>query len=156
MHPHRTALVSLALGATALALAACADTLPADVFGYADDCVRLNAEPIAPASGDDPHDGHKEVYACDVSLPEVEAAPPWPEGTLIVKESCFTGSCREDGAYAWLIATARKGPTGWRWAEYTRNFPDQDFVQIGSPESVCTDCHQTWEAQDWIATLYEP
>lgn len=65
---------------------------PDDVAGYASRCVRLNASAIPPYPGD-PHAGMKNVYACDVDQSIVRAnTRPFPDGTLIVKESTRAGS----------------------------------------------------------------
>ncbi|MBT9555582.1 MAG: cytochrome P460 family protein [Myxococcales bacterium] len=137
----------------ALLLTACTDGLPADVAGYAERCVKLNAERI-PLTHDDPHTGEKNVYACNVlesQLFDGDGAPirPYPDGTLIVKEAF-----RDGQAYPWLVALMRKGGGAWQWAEYTRNFADQDFAELPISESVCTDCHRQVEPSDWVFTPF--
>lgn len=150
------ALLSASLSASA---AACAERLPAGE-AYRTHCLRMNPEPIAPYDGD-PHEGWKDVWACDVTEADLLDADgdvrlPYPDGTLIVKESCALAPCDDDGSYAWLIATARKTAGTWTWAEYTRNFADEDFAKLPLDEAVCTDCHQKYETLDWISTLYDP
>ena len=141
-------------------LAACAELPTVEMLDY-ESCIQLNAEPIPPAGDDDPHDGWKDVYACRVTLDDLVdgdgtlLTPPWPDGSLVIKTSCFTGPCDEDGAYPWLLATAEKQDGAWTWKEYTRNFPDDKLALIGAPESLCIDCHAKYENQDWIVTLYE-
>lgn len=130
---------------------ACGSPLPGDVPGYETRCVRLNPEPI-PRYPADPHKGVKNVYACNVDLPLLQAnTRPFPDGALIVKESRH-----ETEPFAWLIATARKQGGSWRWDEYTRNFADEEFRHILAGESVCTDCHVQARAADWIFTRYVP
>jgi hypothetical protein len=129
--------------------AACSATLPADVDGYQSRCVRMNAEPI-PRTDADPHNGVKNVYVCNVETAALEAnRRPFPEGTLIVKESRRVG---ED--LVWLIATARKQGGEWQWDEYTRNFANEEFRHALAPESVCTGCHVRAQGADWIFTFY--
>lgn len=111
----------------------------------------MTPEPLPPTA-DDPHDGHKRVWACDVDAAVVAETPrslddPWPDGTLIVKDSV-----KEHQGYVWLVATARKTDGRWSWREYTRNFEGDDFLRILAPESVCVDCHRKAETSDWIYT----
>ncbi|MDX2023719.1 MAG: hypothetical protein SF187_26005 [Deltaproteobacteria bacterium] len=140
--------------ALALALvAACGETLPADIEGYqtAPTCVRLNKDPIPPYEGD-PHKGIKNVFACNVDLPVLLAnTRPFPDGTIIVKESRRPGV-----AYTWLVATARKQEGRWRWDEYTRNFDNEGHERVPVPQSKCMDCHAKAAAQDFIFTTYDP
>jgi hypothetical protein len=125
------------------------ESLPADVAGYQSRCQKMNTQPIR-VYEDDPHEGMKDVYACNVELALLEAnTRPFPEGTLIVKEST-----KEGFDYPWLLATARKLGGAWKWDEYTRNFGDEDFVRILASESVCTDCHRRAEPADWIFTPF--
>lgn len=133
----------------ALLATACGSTLPEDIPGYADRCVRMNAVPI-PRYDSDPHKGTKNVYGCGISQALLETNNrPFPEGTLIVKEST-----REGESFPWLIATARKQGGAWHWDEYTRNFADEDFRHGLAGESICTGCHVRAQAADWIFTRY--
>ena len=137
------------LGVLLALVAGCGSTLPEDVPGYASRCVRMNASPIPPYEGD-PHKGMKNVYACDVDVPLVEAnTRPFPDGTLIIKESAAEGE-----SFVWLIATARKQGGSWRWDEYTRNFSDEEFRHGLAGQSVCTGCHVRAQSADWIFTRY--
>lgn len=138
--------VSMAVAALA---AACGGALPGDIPGYDARCVRMNATPIA-VTDPDPHNGVKNVYACNVPQQALQANKrPFPDGTVIVKES------RRDGnPWIWLIATARKQGGKWRWNEYTRNAADGQFRHILAPESVCTNCHDRVDDEDWIFTSY--
>lgn len=127
----------------------CGSSLPDDVPGYEDRCVRMNARPL-PVYDGDPHEGVKNVYACDVAPGSVESnVRPFPDGTLIVKEST-----RQDQSFPWLIALARKQDGVWRWDEYTRNFADEEFRHNLAPASVCTGCHVRARSLDWIFTTY--
>lgn len=144
---------SKALVAGASFLTACTDGLPADVAGYAERCLKLNVERL-PLTDDDPHTGEKNVYACNVSesqLIDGDGAPirPYPDGTLIVKEAF-----RDGQAYPWLVALMRKSGGAWQWAEYTRNFADQDFAELPISDTVCTDCHRQVEPIDWVFTPF--
>jgi hypothetical protein len=132
-----------------LAAGGCGSPPPDDVAGYASRCVRLNASSIPPYPGD-PHAGKKNVYACDVDQPLVQAnTRPFPDGTLIVKESTRTGE-----SFVWLMATARKQAGAWHWDEYTRNFADEELRHGLASESVCTGCHVQVQTTDWIFTRY--
>jgi hypothetical protein len=125
----------------------CSDALPDDIADYAE-CPTLNADPL-PKRQDDPHEGRKNVYACGLDCGAL-ADRPFPDGTIIVKESIKDGQ-----GYAWLVATARKIDGHWSWNEYTRNFEHERFVSILAGEQVCIDCHKKWEADDWIATALD-
>lgn len=132
-----------------LAVAGCAEELPDDVADYRERCIRMNAEPIAVTS-DDPHEGVKDVFACNVELEVLlRQERPFPDGTIIVKEST-----RSDSDFPWLVATARKQGEGWAWDEYTRNFDNEPFLRILGGESSCIDCHRRVEAVDWIYTFF--
>jgi hypothetical protein len=128
---------------------ACGAPLPDDVPGYQSRCIRMNAQPIPRYDGD-PHKGVKNVFACNVDQGVLQAnTRPFPDGTLIVKEST-----REGEGFAWLIATARRKGGSWQWDEYTRNFDGEDFRHILAGESVCTGCHTKARSADWIFTSY--
>lgn len=151
MERSRAASRALIVGVSLLT--ACTDGLPADVAGYAERCLKLNAE-LLPLTADDPHTGEKNVYACNVSESQLiggDGAPirPYPEGTLIVKEAF-----RDGQAYPWLVALMRKSGGAWQWAEYTRNFADQDFAELPISDTVCTDCHRQVEPIDWVFTPF--
>ena len=144
-----------ALATTALILlaAGCTDALPSDIEGYRDRCIKLNPQPIPPTDAD-PHKGFKDVFACNVSLeqlvePDGRPKLPYPDGTLIVKDSR-----RAHQDFQWLVATAKKEEGSWSWAEYTRNFENEDFLGVLAPEKVCVDCHRKAEESDWIFTTY--
>ena len=141
-------LSTVVVAALVPALGACQE-LPTDVERFETRCVRLNSVEHTPTP-DDPHNGYKTVYACDLDLPAIEAAPPWPDGTLIVK-----ASRRSDQDFPWLVATARKAEGAWSWEEYTRNFASEPLLKIPASETLCTDCHQAVEANDWIFTIYD-
>ncbi len=135
--------------------------LPSDLEDYAERCILLNPTPIPPTtehdpSEDDPHEGYKNVYACDIELGDLIdefGAPrlPYPDGTVMVKEST-----KPEQGYVWLVALASKASGSWVWEEYTRNFADEPLVQIPAPEEVCIDCHRKVEAIDYIYTVYQP
>ncbi len=140
----------------ALALAAaCTSELPSDVVGYGERCIRLNAAPIPPRA-DDPHEGDKNVYACNVTRDQlVDAAGqpilPYPDGSLLIVEAT-----KPEQGWVWLLGTARKEQGRWTWEEYKRNFSNDDFLAVLSGEGVCVDCHRRVESSgDWIFTAYE-
>lgn len=135
------------------ALVGCTEGLPDDIRGYRDRCISMTPEPIPP-SDDDPHAGTKRVWACNVTeadLLDGSGNPkfPYPDGTLIVKESQKQGQ-----DHVWLIATARKEAGSWTWNEYTRNFENELFAHILADESVCTGCHKDAKGTDWIWTVF--
>ena len=150
MRSFRDVIVALLV----LGMSACSTPLPSDIGDYANDCILMTPEPHPPTSGD-PHDGFKDVYACGIELAALVAltntGDPWPEDSMVLKES--TKGYQD---YPWLIATARKENGKWAWAEYTRNFPDEDFGQILVSEDVCVDCHKDFADTDFIFTRYIP
>lgn len=135
----------------ALSLTNCT-TLPGHVDGYEERCIKMNLEEVPPTPHD-PHDGYKNIYACNVELQALldGSAIPYPEGTMIVKESF-----REGEDFPWLLATAEKKSGSWEWKEYKRNFANEDFVKILASEQVCIDCHKAVkDSGDWMFTFYE-
>ena len=133
------------------AVAACGGALPDDIADYRSRCVRMNATPIPPTD-DDPHRGTKEVFACNADEAALRANQrPFADGTVIVKEST-----RQDEDFPWLVAVARKSGGTWTWAEYTRNFENEDLSKLLVPQSTCTDCHKAAAPLDWIYTTYTP
>lgn len=131
-------------------LTGCADSLPDDIADYANRCQKMNRTPL-PERSDDPHRGEKNVYACGVSDEALQQnTRPFPDGTLIVKEST-----RSDSSFPWLVATAEKRNGSWAWNEYSRNFETEPYLAILATESVCTDCHRRVKSADWIYTLFE-
>mgnify|MGYP004363719535 CR=1 FL=1 len=80
-------------------LAACAsEPFPESLEGYAtsDECVLLNLDAVPP-DDEVPHPGYKSIYACHETPElffdgETWVGPPYPDGTLIVKESCMDGA----------------------------------------------------------------
>ena len=142
----------IAITLTIMMLAGC-QGLPADVEGFETRCLEMTTEPIPPHA-DDPHEGFKRVYACNVSDAQRRALQAgdvtvFPEEALIVKAS------RRDGEdFNWLVATARKLGGQWEWLEYTRNFDDERFLEIPASPQVCVDCHRAATASDWIFTRF--
>lgn len=109
----------------------------------------MTPQPIEPYP-DDPHLGHKRVYACAVDQAlVVMGSRPFPQGTIIVKESTRTHENEP-----WLIATARHRSGGWQWDEYTRNFPDEPYRRIPVAQEKCTGCHGDGRSRDPIFTRY--
>ena len=134
-----------------LSMGACGQSLPEDITDYRSRCVQMNAAAIPPYDGD-PHRGTKDVFACNVEEAALRANQrPFADGTIIVKESTRVG---ED--FPWLVAVARKNGGEWTWAEYTRNFENEDLSKLLVPQSTCTDCHKAVAAADWIYTAYTP
>lgn len=144
-------------------LAACAsDPFPTALqdYGSSDECVVLNLEPIPP-DHEVPHPGFKTIYACH-ETPEIFfedgqwAGTPYPDGTLIIKESCMDGACGQiEDDFVFLVATAEKISGSWQWHEYTRNFDYEELLEVPFPESACISCHEDVAAADYMFTGYE-
>lgn len=128
--------------------------LPADVAGYTQ-WLKLNAEPIPPVPGGDPHNGTKNVY---VNKTRVDIAPngeqvfPYPDGSIVVKDAIRPGK-----DYIGLIAIMRKKAgadpdhNDWEFVEYVRNAPDAEFSVIAR-DGVCWGCHARVEDIDYVFT----
>lgn len=128
--------------------------LPDDVAGYTD-WLKLNAEPIPPVAGGDPHNGTKNVYVnqtAEIIAPDGFQAFPYPDGSIVIKEAY-----RPDKDYVGLIAIMRKKADSdpdhndWEFVEYTRNAPDADFSVIAR-DGVCWGCHARVEDTDYVFT----
>ena len=128
--------------------------LPEDVAGY-ERWLKLNAEPIPPVAGGDPHNGTKNVYVNqerDTIAPDDEQQFPYPDGSIVVKEAF-----RPDKDYVGLIAIMQKvagsdpDHNDWKFIEYTRNDPDVDFKVIASGR-ICWNCHAGAEDKDYVFT----
>ncbi|MDZ4697087.1 MAG: cytochrome P460 family protein [Deltaproteobacteria bacterium] len=127
--------------------AGCGADLPEDIRNYETLCT-----PMATAGpyDDDPHSGNKRIFACNVDKAFLAAGTrPFPDGTIIVKESTKPRQCAP-----WLIATMRKQAGKWSWAEYTRNFADEDFGELLVPSSTCTGCHDDAKDADWVFSQF--
>ena len=144
-------------------LMACdSEPLPGTLNGYVNSgkCVVLNLDPIPPDSGV-PHPGYKTVYACH-DQPELFfegeqwLGTPYPDGTMIIKESCMDGGCGEvEDDFVFLVATAEKVAGSWQWHEYTRNFDYEELLEVPFPESACISCHEDVAAADYMFTGYQ-
>ena len=128
--------------------------LPEDVTGY-ERWLKLNAEPIPPVAGGDPHNGTKNVYVNqerDTIAPDGEQQFPYPDGSIVVKEAF-----RPNKDYVGLIAIMRKvagsdpDHNDWEFIEYTRNAPDDEFSVIASGR-ICWSCHARVEDIDYVFT----
>lgn len=128
--------------------------LPEDVAGY-EKWLKLNAEPIPPVPGGDPHNGTKNVYVNqerETIAPDGEQQFPYPDGSIVVKEAF-----RPNKDYVGLIAIMRKKAgtdpdhNDWEFIEYTRNAPNADFKVIASG-GTCWGCHARVEDIDYVFT----
>ena len=128
--------------------------LPEDVLGYTQ-WLKLNAEPIPPVPGGDPHNGTKNVYvnkARETIAPDGEQQFPYPDGSIVIKEAYRPGK-----DYVGLIAIMRKKAgvdpehNDWEFIEYTRNAPDAEFSVIAK-DGVCWGCHARVEDIDYVFT----
>ena len=131
--------------------------LPDDTAGY-DQWLKLNAQPIPPVPGFDPHRGTKNVYvnqAREVIAPNDQQQFPYPDGAIVVKEAV-----RPDKDFIGLVAVMWKeagtNPAfgDWRFEEYTRNAPDAEFRLIASG-AACSGCHSGAAATDFVFVLLE-
>ena len=102
--------------------------LPADIAGY-NQWLKLNAEPIPPVAGGDPHRGTKDVYVNqerDVIAPGGRQQYPYPDGSIVVKES------RADAGFIRLVAIMRKkagsNPAGNDWEYEGVHTPRRGFA----------------------------
>lgn len=128
--------------------------LPDDVAGYTQ-WLKLNADPIPPAPGGDPHNGTKNVYVNKTRediAPNGEQQFPYPDGSIVVKEANRPGK-----DYVGLIAIMRKKAgvdpdhNDWEFIEYVRNAPDAEFSVIAR-DGVCWGCHARVEDIDYVFT----
>ena len=131
--------------------------LPDDVAGYTQ-WLKLNAEPIPPVPGGDPHNGTKNVYVnktVDDIAPNGEQQFPYPDGSIVVKEAFRPGK-----DFVGLIAIMRKKAgvdpdhNDWEFIEYVRNAPDAEFSFIAK-DRVCWGCHVQVEDIDYVFTELE-
>ena len=128
--------------------------LPNDVAGYTQ-WLKLNAEPIPPAPGGDPHNGTKNVHVNqtrDTIAPNGTQQFPYPDGSIVVKEASRPGK-----DYVGLIAIMRKKAgadpdhNDWQFIEYVRNAPDAEFRVIAQ-DGICWGCHAGAKDIDYVFT----
>lgn len=128
--------------------------LPDYVAGY-ENWLKLNAEPIPPAPGGDPHNGTKNVYVNqdrEAIAPDGTQTFPYPDGSIVVKEAT-----RPNKDFIGLIAIMRKvagsdpDHNDWEFIEYTRGASDDDFT-ILARDRVCWGCHARVENIDYVFT----
>ena len=131
--------------------------LPQDVAGYTQ-WLKLNAEPIPPVPGGDPHNGTKNVYVNktrDVIAPNGTQQFPYPDGSIVVKDAIRPGK-----DYIGLIAIMRKKAgvdpehNDWEFIEYVRNAADDEFSVIAK-DRVCWGCHVRVKDIDYVFTKLE-
>ena len=131
--------------------------LPDDTAGY-DQWLKLNAQPIPPVPGFDPHRGTKNVYVNqtrEVIAPNGQQQFPYPDSAIVVKEAVrpgkdFIGLV----AVMWKEAGTNPAFGDWRFEEYTRNAPDAEFRLIASG-AACSGCHSGAAATDFVFVLLE-
>lgn len=131
--------------------------LPNDIAGY-EGWLKLNAEPIPPAEGGDPHRGTKNVYVNqtrEVIAPNGQQKFPYPDGTIVVKEATrpgkdFIGLV----AVMWKEAGSNPAFGDWRFEEFLRNAPDAEF-RLAFEGAVCTGCHSGAAATDFVFVTLE-
>ena len=126
--------------------------LPDDIAGY-EGWLKLNAQPIPPAPGGDPHNGTKNVYVNqtrEVIAPNGQQQFPYPDGTIVVKEATrpgkdFIGLV----AVMWKEAGSNPDAGDWRFGEFLRNAPDADF-RLAFEGGICIGCHSGVAATDFV------
>ena len=131
--------------------------LPADVAGYTQ-WLKLNAAPIPPVPGGDPHNGTKNVYVNqtrDTIAPNGTQQFPYPDGSIVVKDATRPGK-----DYIGLIAIMRKKDgvnpdhNDWEFIEYVRNAADAEFRVIAK-DGICWGCHARVKDIDYVFTELE-
>lgn len=131
--------------------------LPADVAGYTQ-WLKLNADPIPPVPGGDPHNGTKNVYVNqtrDTIAPNGTQQFPYPDGSIVVKDAIRPGK-----DFIGLIAIMRKKDgvnpdhNDWEFIEYVRNAADAEFRVIAK-DGVCWGCHARVKDIDYVFTKLE-
>ena len=131
--------------------------LPDDIAGY-EGWLKLNAEPIPPAPGGDPHRGTKNVYVNQTRekiAPNGQQQFPYPDGTIVVKEATrpgkdFIGLI----AVMWKEAGSNPAFGDWRFEEFLRGAPDADF-RLAFEGGVCTGCHTRAADTDFVFVTLE-
>ncbi len=131
--------------------------LPDDTAGY-EQWLKLNAQPIPPVAGFDPHRGTKNVYVNqtrEVIAPNGQQQFPYPDGTIVVKEAIrpgkdFIGLV----AVMWKEAGSNPAAGDWKFEEFTRNAPDAEFGLIAEG-AACAGCHSGAAATDFVFTRLE-
>ena len=131
--------------------------LPEDTAGY-DQWLKLNAQPIPPVAGGDPHNGTKNVYVNqtrEVIAPNGQQRFPYPDGTIIVKEATrpgkdFIGLV----AVMWKEAGSNPAAGDWRFEEFLRNAPDAAF-RLAFEGAICIGCHSGAAATDFVFVSLE-
>ena len=130
--------------------------LPADITGY-NQWLKLNAEPIPPVAGSDPHRGTKDVYVNqerDVIAPGGRQQYPYPDGSIVVKES------RSDAGFIRLVAIMRKkagsnpGGNDWEYEEYIRRDAESPFPNPLTG-AFCQGCHSDARNRDYVFTVLD-
>ena len=126
--------------------------LPDDIVGY-DQWLKLNAQPIPPAPGGDPHNGTKNVYVNQTRekiAPNGQQQFPYPDGTIVVKEATrpgkdFIGLI----AVMWKEAGSNPAAGDWRFEEFLRGAPDAEF-RLAFEGRICIGCHSGTADTDFV------
>ena len=131
--------------------------LPDDIAGY-NHWLKLNAQPIPPAPGGDPHNGTKNVYVNQtrekITL-NGQQKFPYPDGTIVVKEATRPGK-NFIGLVAvmWKEAGSNPAAADWRFEEFLRGAPDAEF-RLAFEGGICTGCHTRAAATDFVFVTLE-
>lgn len=131
--------------------------LPAITAGY-QNWLKLNAKPIPPVAGGDPHNGNKNVFVNqkkDTIAPGGVQKFPYPDGSIVVKESTRPG---KDFIGLIAIMEKKKGANAahndWIFTEYTRNAKDAVFKKIAEG-ALCSGCHSQVKDRDYVFVRLE-
>lgn len=121
--------------------------LPVYTAGYKS-WTKLNARPIPPQRGGDPHRGTKNVYAS--KLPP-RGSSRYPVGTVIVKEISRPGT-----RFIGVVAAMRKvrgvqANNGWQMVEWSRTGPSARFTVLAQG-GICFSCHVQVRSRDYVFT----
>ena len=130
--------------------------LPADITGY-NLWLKLNADPIPPTGGGDPHHGTKDVYVNqprDVIAPSGTQQFPYPDGSIVVKESRADSGFIRVVAIMWKKAGSNPAGNDWVYEEYIRRDADSRFPNPISG-AFCGGCHSGAANTDYVFTVLE-
>ncbi len=130
--------------------------LPADITGY-NLWLKLNADPIPPTGGGDPHHGTKDVYVNqerDTIAPSGTQQFPYPDGSIVVKESRADSGFIRVVAIMWKKAGSNPAGKDWVYEEYIRRDADSRFPNPISG-AFCGGCHSGAANTDYVFTALE-
>ena len=132
--------------------------LPADITGY-NRWLKLNAEPIPPVAGGDPHHGTKDVYVNqerDVIAPDGKQQFPYPDGSIVVKESRADSGFIRVVAIMWKKKGSNPAGNDWEYEEYIRRDADSPFPNpLYRVHSAAAAIRAPLADRDYVFTVLE-